>query len=142
MSAPALAGKRAKVKRKRRQDDRQDTQQDRKKDRKQAADRKQADRKQDHHKDRGQGTTQEGGQPVELGGGALPAASAVASDALSAEDRYVVLLADGTSNAMRATSDIAASTPGIIPTHIYEHVFNGFAAVIPNDQLDDVKSDP
>ena len=28
------------------------------------------------------------------------------------------------------------------PTHVYEHVFPGFAAVIPGDTLDDVRSDP
>ena len=76
MSSPTLAGKRAKVKRKRRQDDRQETKQDRKKDR------KQADRKQDRQKDHRRRTQQDGAPPVELGGGPLPGAAAVATDAV------------------------------------------------------------
>jgi subtilisin len=43
---------------------------------------------------------------------------------------------------MKATNDIAASAIGITPTHVYEHVFEGFAAVIPNDQLAAVQKDP
>ena len=125
ISSPTLAGKRAKVKRKRRQDDRQETKQDRKKDR------RQDDRKQDRQKDHRRRTQQDGGQPVDLGGGPLPGAAAVATDDPSAEDRYIVRLADGMSNAMRATTDIAASAVGITPTHVFEHVFNGFAPSSP-----------
>ena len=161
MSTPALAGKRAKVKRQRRQDDRQETKQDRKKDHKQA-DRKQADRKQAaastagrksdpqdtgrkqdrQPTDRRLSAQQEGGKAVRIGGGPLPAAATVTAVEASAEQRYIVLLADGASNAMQATKDIAASAVGITPTHVYEHVFNGFAAVIPDAELADVKSDP
>jgi len=151
MSSPALAGQRAKIKRQRRQDDRQETKQDRKKDGKQTdrkqdrkpADAKQVDNEQDRQsRDRRLGMQQEGGKAIHIGRGPLPAAATVAAARPSADNRYIVLLADGTSNALRATNDIAASATGITPTHVYEHVFNGFAAVIPDDQLDDVKSDP
>ena len=85
---------------------------------------------------------QEGGKAVRLGGGPLPAAATLAANRPNAKNRYIVLLADGTSNAMQTTSAIAADTAGITPTHVYEHVFNGFAAVIPDDKLADVKQDP
>jgi subtilisin len=159
MSSPALAGKRAKIKRKRRQDDRQETKQDRKKehkhaDRKQAdrkqADRKQADRNSDSQDavrkkdpqgaDRRLSAQQEGGKAVRIGGGPLPGAATIKAVEASAEHRYIVLLADGASDALQATKEIAAV--GITPTHVYKHVFNGFAAVIPDDKLADVKQDP
>jgi subtilisin family serine protease len=163
MSSPALAGKRAKVKRQRRQDDRQETKQDRKKDRKQAdrkQDRNQADRKdarkipdrklnrqdtdskpKSQDTKRRLGAQQEAGKAVEIGNGVLPNAAAVAPQQSNAEDRYIVLLADGANDAMQATNEIAGSVADIKPTHVYEHVFNGFAAVIPDDQLEKVKND-
>jgi subtilisin len=81
----------------------------------------------------------------ELTTGRLPAAEAVATAAhgkLSAEDRYIVLLAESAGNVMSATTDIAAALPGVVPTHVYRNVFPGFAAVIPDDQLDAVRNDP
>jgi subtilisin len=149
IGSPALAGKRTRVKRERRQDDRRKTKQEAKKDRKQA-DRKQDgkqtgpknDRKRDRQaKDRRLELRQEGGKAVRISDGPLPAAATLATNRPSAENRYIVLLADSTSNAMQTTSDIASAVD-ITPTHVYEHVFNGFAAVIPDDQLDDLKQDP
>src|SRR6185295_19287131 len=70
----------------------------------------------------------------ELPSGRLPAAETVSSAArgrLSAENRYIVRFADGTSNVMSATSNIAAAFPGVVPTQVYRNVFQGFAAVIP-----------
>ena len=73
--------------------------------------------------------------------GALPGAMTLAMTEPSAEDRYIVLLKDGTSSAMQATTEIASPDSGITPTHVYEHVFNGFAAVIPKEKLDAVQQD-
>ena len=74
MSSPALAAKRAKVKRQRRQDDRQDAKpkEDRKKDRKQAdrkPDHKQADRKPDRQKTAGKAGSPEPGPPAQCAAG-------------------------------------------------------------------------
>jgi subtilisin family serine protease len=85
--------------------------------------------------------------------GVLPAAASVAAPAnqpVSAEDRYIVVLKDqargaadgGDTSAMGVASEIASADPGVVPTHVYEHVFDGFAAVIPDDQLAAVRNDP
>jgi subtilisin len=131
---------RAQRKQDRRQDRRTDTQRERAKDRKQS-ERKKGDKRKDRKRDRNQGRQ----QAVALPSGRLPAAETVAPPAggrPSAEDRYIVLLADGTGDVMQTTTDIASDAAGVIPTHVYENVVDGFAAVIPDDQLNDVRNDP
>jgi subtilisin family serine protease len=135
-SAPA--GKRAKRKQDRRQDQRKDRKEGRKKEH------TQADRKKDRKPDRKKERQKNRGQVQELTTGRLPAAESVSSpeDRVSVEDRYIVLLADAAASAERTAASVAASTAGVVPTHVYEHVFDGFAAVIPDDQVDDVRNDP
>jgi len=131
---------RAQRKQDRRQDQRNDTQRERAKDRKQS-ERKKDDKQKDRRKDRKQGRQ----KAVALPSGRLPAAEAVAPAAgrpPSTEDRYIVLLADGTRDVMSTTTDIASDSTGVIPTHVYENVVEGFAAVIPDGQVDDVRNDP
>jgi subtilisin family serine protease len=111
---------------------------DRKKDRKQK-DRKQ-DRQRHRHKDRQQD------QPAELPTGVLPGADTadpdVDSGVISAKDHYIVLLKSGRDDALSTASDIAADKSGVTPTFVYRYVFDGFAAVIPPDQVDAVRKDP
>jgi subtilisin family serine protease len=81
--------------------------------------------------------------------GRLPAAEVVADAAhgpLSVEDRYIVVLHENSAAAAGGSrsvaSDIAADEPGVVPTHVYDYVFDGFAAVIPDDKLAEVRNDP
>ena len=53
-----------------------------------------------------------------------------------------MVLADDTRNATRATTAITVASPGVVTTQVYEHVFEGFAAVIPDDQLAAIQNDP
>jgi len=102
---------------------------------------------------------QDGRRPMEIPSGRLPAAvtagpgetaAAAAADRdaqagqLSAEDRYIVVLEESAGNSMRTASAMASDsdTAGVIPTHVYHNVFNGFAAVIPDQQLAAVRGDP
>ena len=84
------------------------------------------------------------GEPRELTTGRLPAAETVAGsgDSLSAKDRYIVLLDDTTTSALGAARAIATDAPGVVPTHVYSHVFQGFAAVIPDEALAAVRRNP
>jgi subtilisin family serine protease len=136
---PAAAAR--KVKRERKHDRK-------KSDRKQ--DRKQKDRRNDRKKNgkqhRKKNRNQDGGQAVELTTGLLPGAETarpVSRDgSFSAEDRYIVVLKSETDDERAAANDIAADVDGVTPTHVYEYVFSGFAAVIPDGKLDDVRNDP
>jgi subtilisin family serine protease len=100
---------------------------------------------------------QDGRRPMEMPSGRLPAAltagpgekaatAAANTDEkagpLSAEDRYIVVLEESSGNSMRTASAMAADSAGVIPTYVYHNVFNGFAAVIPDQQLDAVRGDP
>src|SRR5215208_7094488 len=101
---------------------------------------------------------QDGRRPMEIPSGRLPAAvtagpgetAAAAADRdaqtgqLSAEDRYIVVLEESAGNSLRTASAVASDsdTAGVVPTHVYHNVFNGFAAVIPDQQLAAVRGDP
>jgi len=61
---------------------------------------------------------------------------------ISAENRYIVLLDAGVSDPLSATNAIASDVGGVVPTHVYRYVFDGFAAYIPADKLNAVRSDP
>jgi subtilisin family serine protease len=88
----------------------------------------------------------EGGRPREIPSGRLPAAASATKDdkagRLSAKDRYIVVLEESSGDSRRAASAMASETAGVIPTHVYHNVFEGFAAVIPDQQLDAVRNDP
>jgi subtilisin family serine protease len=106
-------------------------------------DRKQKDRKRDRkHK----GRKHHGQQGAELPTGILPGADTVdpigPDGKLNAKDRYIVRLKPDTGNASRTSKAVSRDIGGITPTHVYSHVFDGFAAVIPADKLDDVRNDP
>ena len=85
--------------------------------------------------------------PVELETGRLPAAvearGAEARDRggrPSAKDRYIVVLKDAAGDPRRVAERMA--TDGVVPTHVYRHVFRGFAAEIPPGRLAALKRDP
>jgi hypothetical protein len=61
---------------------------------------------------------------------------------LTAEDRYIVRLRDEVADVARVAEEIAAAAPGVVVTHVYTHVFAGFAALIPAAQLEAVRNDP
>jgi subtilisin family serine protease len=126
-AAPALAGKGGKHKHKQKHKDR-----------------KQKERKQDHQRKRQK--DRQPGQPDELPTGVLPAAGTVDPDVdghpVSAKNHYIVLLKSSAGDALNASSTIASGKSGVTPTFVYRYVFNGFAAVIPPDQLDAVRNDP
>jgi subtilisin family serine protease len=124
-------GKHDRARKNRKQDHKnKDANQDRKTDRKH-------DRKKDRARDR---------QPArELTTGRLPAAETVAQatgSRLSAEDRYIVVLEAGSGDALDTANAIAIDRAGVTPTHVYRNVFPGFAAVIPDDKLDEIRRDP
>ena len=52
------------------------------------------------------------------------------------------MLEPSTADPGRTADALAAESTGIEPTEVYDHVFDGFAAVIPDDQLDEVLADP
>src|SRR5215210_5599215 len=60
----------------------------------------------------------------------------------SADDRYIVVLKPSRGDPERAASAVASESADVVITHVYEEVLDGFAAVIPDDQLDDVRNDP
>jgi subtilisin len=60
----------------------------------------------------------------------------------SVKDHYIVVLEPSTADPERTADALAAASTGVEPTEVYDHVFNGFAAVIPDDQLDEVLADP
>jgi hypothetical protein len=59
----------------------------------------------------------------------------------AAEDRYIVRLRDEVADVGRVAEEIAAAAPGVVVTHVYTHVFAGFAAFIPAAQLEAVRVD-
>ena len=136
----ALVGKRARTRQDRRQDRRQDTQRERGKDRKQA-ERKQND-KQKNRSRIAHGTSS---SPLSFPAAASQAQRWWMGPRGNRSARKIAtscILDDDTGDVTRATTDIAAESAGVIPTHVYENVFEGFAAVIPDDQLAAVESDP
>ena len=60
----------------------------------------------------------------------------------SGENRYIVVLKPSRDDPERAASAVASESAGIVVTHVYDEVLDGFAAVIPDDQLNDVRNDP
>ena len=60
----------------------------------------------------------------------------------SIEDRYIVVLKPSKGDPEQAASDLASDSADVVVTHVYEETLDGFAAVIPDDQLDDVRNDP
>jgi len=60
----------------------------------------------------------------------------------SIEDRYIVVLKPSKGDPEQAASDLASDSADVVVTHVYEEILDGFAAVIPDDQLDDVRNDP
>ena len=61
---------------------------------------------------------------------------------VSAEDRYIIVLKRGTGNPTRAADVVVSDAADVTVTHVYDHVFDGFAAEIPDDQLEEVRNDP
>jgi subtilisin len=100
--------------------------------------------KQEGKRDRQTVRAQNQDQARELTSGRLPAAETLADTGgrLSAKDRYIVVLDDTTTSALGVATDIAADTPGVVPTHVYSHIFDGFAAVIPDEALAAVRRNP
>jgi subtilisin len=100
--------------------------------------------RQEGKRDRQTVRAQQQGKAHELTSGRLPAAETLADagGALSAEDRYIVVLDETTTSALGVAKDIASGVPGVIPTHVYAHVFSGFAAVIPDEALATVRRNP
>jgi len=144
--APTSSGEAAHVARKAKRERKKDGKQ---KDRKQGGKKKDGKKKGKQNrkqKDRKKNRNRNDGQAVELTTGILPGADTVQPDPekgpSSAEDRYIVVLKSGTGSARAAANDIAADAGGVTPTHVYEYVFPGFAAVIPGDKLDVVRNDP
>jgi subtilisin len=60
----------------------------------------------------------------------------------SAEDRYIVILEPSARSPERAASAVASESTDVTVTQVYDHVIDGFAAIIPDDQLDEVRNDP
>jgi subtilisin len=60
----------------------------------------------------------------------------------SVKDHYIVVLEPSTADPERTAESLAAASTGVEPTEVYDHVFDGFAAVILDDQLDEVLADP
>ena len=128
---PSELTKRAKVKKKRRQDRRDKRQKERKNDR---------DKKGKGKKNRRQNRR----EAQELPSGRLPAAQrlAGADGQPNIEDHYIVVLADNAGDAQRTATDLENDTGDIVPTYIYEDIFDGFAAIIPDGSLETVRNDP
>jgi subtilisin family serine protease len=68
--------------------------------------------------------------------------SSAAASKRPTQDRYIVVLEPSAGDAQSAATEIAADADGVDPIHVYENVVDGFAAVIPDDQLADVRNDP
>jgi len=60
----------------------------------------------------------------------------------NAEDRYIVVLKPSSGAPERTASALASESADLVVTHVYDEVLDGFAAVISDDQLDDVRNDP
>jgi subtilisin len=58
------------------------------------------------------------------------------------EDHYIVVLKPSGDSPERAADAVAMESSDVAVTQVYEHVFDGFAAVIPADQVEDVRDDP
>lgn len=86
------------------------------------------------------------GQPAVLPTGVFPAAAEAAPRApdgnVSAENRYIVRLNSDAEGPQRAARTMAREIDGVEPTHVYRFVFEGYAALIPPDKLDEVRNDP
>jgi subtilisin len=60
----------------------------------------------------------------------------------SVEDRYIVVLKPSKGDPEQAAGALALDSADVVVTHVYDEILDGFAAVIPDDQLDDVRNDP
>jgi subtilisin len=58
------------------------------------------------------------------------------------QDRYIVVLKASAGDSARVADAVAASSVDLSITQVYQHVFDGFAAVVPDDQLDEIRNDP
>src|SRR5215203_1232774 len=58
------------------------------------------------------------------------------------EDHYIVVLKPSGGSPEEAADAVAMESSDVTVTQVYEHVFDGFAAVIPADQVEDVRDDP
>ncbi|MCA9880411.1 MAG: S8 family serine peptidase [Thermomicrobiales bacterium] len=77
--------------------------------------------------------------------GVLPVgddANAIRPDGTLSVRRYIVRLKPAAEGPLRSARMMTRDLAGVTPTHVYRHVFDGFAAVIPSDKLDDVRNDP
>jgi subtilisin len=85
-------------------------------------------------------------KPAKLDTGVLPIANQVnpirPDGSINVQDRYIVRLRPDAGSPRRSARTMARDVAGVTPTHVYNHVFEGFAAVIPPDKLDAVRSDP
>jgi len=80
--------------------------------------------------------------PHEIETGRLPAAVTARGKGArpSVKDRYIVVLKNAVGDPLRVAKQLA--TDGVVPTHVYRHVFKGFAALIPPGRLAALKRDP
>jgi hypothetical protein len=84
--------------------------------------------------------------PIEIETGLLRTAAARGLTARdrggrpSVQDRYIVVPKDNAGDPLRVAERL--STDGVVPTHVYRHVFKGFAAMIPPGQLAKLRRDP
>jgi subtilisin family serine protease len=60
----------------------------------------------------------------------------------SVEERYIVVLEPDSGKPKSAASAVASESADVVITHVYDEVLDGFAAIIPDDQLDEVRNDP
>src|SRR5829696_8740750 len=60
----------------------------------------------------------------------------------SVEDHYIVVLKPSRGSPEQAADAVAAESTDVTVSQVYEHVFDGFAAVIPEDQVESVRNDP
>ena len=58
------------------------------------------------------------------------------------EDHYIVVLKPSGGSPERAADAVALESSDVTVTQVYEHVFDGFAAVISAEQVEDVRDDP
>jgi len=65
-----------------------------------------------------------------------------AGSSQSVEDHYIVVLKPSSGDPERAADAVAAESTDVTVSQVYEHVFDGFAAVIPEDQVESVRNDP
>jgi len=60
----------------------------------------------------------------------------------SVKDHFIVVLKPSAGSPERAADAVASESADVTVTQVYDQVLDGFAAVIPEDQVDDVRNDP